>query len=180
MKKIFVTCLFAATLSIPTLGVVSQAQAQQASSERQAKNAITFRQSLFQLIRSNIGPLGAMAKGQIPYNEELMAKNAERMAQLAAMIPDYLELDTSKFNAGSDAKADIWQNRDDFNAKAEALYDAAVALQSVVASKDTDAYRGAIGDLSASCKACHDDYKAEQSKVFSKTKYRQVPAPTLQ
>ncbi len=35
-------------------------------SEKQASNAVEFRQSIFQLVKSNIGPLGAMAKGKHP------------------------------------------------------------------------------------------------------------------
>jgi len=161
MKKIFKVGLIAAVIAIPAASVSMHVSAQEATSEKQAKNVITFRQSLFQLIRSNMGPLGAMARGQMPFDEAVMAKNAERLAQLAAMVPDYMAVDTTEFNAGSDAKAEIWQNRDDFNQKAQALYDASVALQSVVAEKDADNYRKAIGAIGASCKACHDDYKAD-------------------
>ena len=161
MKKIAMLGLVSAALLVPSIGISLTATAQEATSEKQAKAVITFRQSLFQLLRSNIGPLGAMAKGQIPFDEAVMARNAERMAQLAAMLPDYLATDTTQFNEGSDAKPEIWQNRDDFNEKAKALLDASLALQAVVASKNESAYRGAIGDLGGTCKACHDDYKAE-------------------
>ena len=48
-------------------------------SEKQASNAVEFRQSIFQLVKSNIGPLGAMAKGKAPIDEAVIAKNAMRM-----------------------------------------------------------------------------------------------------
>ncbi|MFC3095987.1 cytochrome c [Alteromonas sediminis] len=161
MKKMFKVALLSAALVVPAAGVSLHVHAQEATSEKQAGNVITFRQSLFQLIRSNMGPLGAMARGQMPFDEAVMAKNAERLTQLAAMVPDYMAVDTTKFNDGSDAKADIWQNRDDFNKKAQALYDASAGLLATVEAKDTDSYRKAIGAVGASCKACHDDYKAD-------------------
>ena len=42
------------------------AYAAPAKSEKEARAATKFRQSLFQLVRSNMGPLGAMARGHAP------------------------------------------------------------------------------------------------------------------
>ena len=163
MKKHPLIASLSAVLILSSASIANQAFAQEkAESAKEAKNVITFRQSLFQLIRSNIGPLGAMAKGKMPYDPELMAKNAERMMQLSAMIPDYLSTNTSMYEVGTDAKEEIWQNWDDFNTKAQALYDASAALKAVVDAKDEGKYRSAIGKVGASCKACHDDYKADQ------------------
>lgn len=161
MKKItsFVSLLSVAILSFSPINA-SVAQ-EEAKSAKQAKNAITFRQSLFQLVRSNIGPLGAMAKGQLDFDPELMSKNAERMMQLSAMIPDYFALDTSNFPDGSEAKSVIWANMDDFNQKATDLYNAAKVLKSVADAKDKSKYRASIGAVGGTCKACHDDYKAD-------------------
>jgi cytochrome c556 len=162
MKKHPLIASLSAVLILSSASIANQAFAQEkAESAKEAKNVITFRQSLFQLIRSNIGPLGAMAKGKMPYDPELMAKNAERMMQLSAMIPDYLSTNTSMYEVGTDAKEEIWQNWDDFNTKAQALYDASAALKAVVDAKDEGKYRSAIGKVGASCKACHDDYKAD-------------------
>jgi cytochrome c556 len=145
------------SLSIPLLANAQDV----AKSSRQAGNAVTFRQSIFQLIRSNIGPLGAMAKGQMPYDVETMETNAERMMQLAAMLPDYMELDTSNFELKTSASEKIWANLDDFNEKANDLYLAAKALKSVAQTKDESQYRAAIGKVGGTCKACHDSYKTE-------------------
>ena len=162
MKKNTLIASLSTVLVLASASVTLQASAQEmASSPKEAKNVITFRQSLFQLIRSNIGPLGAMAKGQIPYDPALMSKNAERMMQLSAMIPDYLSTNTSMYEAGTDAKPEIWENWADFNEKAQALYDASTALKAVAEAKDESQYRAAIGKAGSTCKACHDDYKAE-------------------
>lgn len=149
-----------ASVILATLGSAS-ASAAEAVSEKHAKAAVEYRQSLFQLVRSNMGPLGGMAKGAIPYNEEVMLTNAVRLEQLAEMMVDYLEVDTRKFDVDTAAKDALWENFSDVETKVAALQKASAHLQQVVKAGDEDAYRAAIGDIGASCKSCHDDYKRD-------------------
>ena len=130
-------------------------------SEKQAKNAVEYRQSLFQLVKSNIGPLGAMAKGKAPINEEIISKNALRLEQLGLMISDYFVADTRNNDVSNKASDAIWENQVDFNEKAANLAKASKALQGFVANKDTPNYRKGIAAVGATCKACHDDYKKD-------------------
>lgn len=139
----------------------SAAIADEATSEKQAQAAIKYRQSLLQLVRSNMGALGAMAKGNIPFDADVMQKNGERLEQLGMMMPDYFELDTSGFSMSTDAKANIWQNHDDFTAKINDLVSAAKHLQAVASAGDEDNYRSAIGGVGKTCKGCHDSYKVD-------------------
>ena len=78
MKKLTNAILFTAMVSGFSVAP-AMVSAEEAKSERQAANAVQFRQSLLQLVRSNLGPLGAMAKGQIPYDTEVMSTNAMRL-----------------------------------------------------------------------------------------------------
>ena len=50
------------------------ATAQTAKSQKHADRTLKMRQSVFTLIGSNMGALGAMAKGKIPVNAELAKK----------------------------------------------------------------------------------------------------------
>lgn len=153
--------ILATALIISSVIATSPIAAQEAKSEKQANSAVQFRQAVFQLVRSNLGPLGGMAKGQIPYNAETMQVNGQRIEQLALMIEDYFTLDTSAYSVETGAKNDIWQNRVDFNSKAQDMVKAAQALQAVAKNEDKENYRKAIGAISATCKACHDDYKKD-------------------
>ena len=135
--------------------------AMEAKSERQAGDAVKYRQALFQLVRSNMGPLGAMAKGNIPFDAEVIKTNAMRMEQLGAMIPDYLKTDTRKFSVDTDAKNDIWDNMADFQEKAQALTQAAANLQKASMTGDEAEYKKAIGMVGRTCKGCHDEYKKD-------------------
>ena len=97
MKKMLISLALAATLTTPFV------TAKEASSEKQANTAVQFRQAVLQLVRSNMGPLGAMAKGQIDYDAEVMRVNAMRIEQLSLMMGDYFELDTRKFSVKTEA-----------------------------------------------------------------------------
>jgi len=141
--------------------VASTAEVTKASSEKQAATAVTFRKSLLQLVRSNMGALGAMAKGKIPMDAEVIAVNASRIEFLGAMMHDYFALDTTAFSVETDAKDSVWKNHDDFTSKINDLVTAASDLQVLVANKQESDFREGIGALGASCKACHDEYKKD-------------------
>ena len=154
-----------AIIAAATVGVVVStsvaADVTEASSEKHAKAATQYRQAVFQLVRSNMGPLGGMAKGALPFDESVMETNAVRLEQLADMMGDYLSVDTRKFDVETGAKDKIWDNFSDVETKVMALKTAAQGLQAAVKAGDESAYRGAIGKIGASCKSCHDDYKED-------------------
>lgn len=130
-------------------------------SAKQAKSAIEFRQSIFQLVKSNIGPLGAMAKGRVPMNEAVIETNAQRMEQLSLMITDYFKADTRGAGVKSGSLDKIWEDQAGFAQKAQDFTAASAALFATVKAKDTANYKSAIGGVGKTCKACHDDYKAD-------------------
>jgi cytochrome c556 len=157
-SKLMVAAASAATLISST---VVASEVTEASSAKHAKAATQYRQAVFQLVRSNMGPLGGMAKGALPFDESVMQTNAVRLEQLADMMGDYLSVDTRKFKVKTGAKDDIWENFSDVEKKVMALKTAAQGLQAAVKAGDESAYRGAIGKIGASCKSCHDDYKKD-------------------
>ncbi len=123
--------------------------------------AQSYRQSWFAMMAANFGPMGAMVKGDMPWQEDQMASYAD---QLAALVT----LDVMRgFADGTDkgttrAKPDIWENKADFEAKMDDLTAAVNALQ-VVANQGTDhkAIAAAVAATGKACKACHDDYKSK-------------------
>jgi len=157
-SKLMVAAASAATLISST---VVASEVTEASSAKHAKAATQYRQAMFQLVRSNLGPLGGMAKGALPFDESVMQTNAVRLEQLADMMGDYLAVDTRKFNVETGAKDEIWESFSDVETKIMALKTASQGLQAAVKAGDESAYRGAIGKIGASCKSCHDDYKKD-------------------
>jgi cytochrome c556 len=153
-KKIIAVVGLISLMLVATTG----ATAKEAQSEKQAKAAIKYRQAILRLVVSNMGTLGGMAKGVIPFNAEKVNTNGMRIGQLSNMMPDYFAIDTTKFDLSTDALPKIWDNMDDFKSKIKTLQSAASGLQKVT---DEAGFKSAFGDLRKSCKGCHDEYKVE-------------------
>lgn len=155
MKKRFITAL---------VGVViysAVAHAAPAKSEKHAAAAVQFRQAMLQLVRSNVGALGGMAKDRIPMNAATLEKNAMRIEQLSLMMDDYFSVDTRKFPVETDALPAVWEDYADFQSKINALTSAASELKIAAQQGNESAYKAKIGAIFKSCKGCHDSYKAE-------------------
>ena len=144
-----------------SLVVATASLAQPASSEKHAIYATELRQSIFKLLGSNMGPLGAMAKGKIPLDAKVVEKNAVRINQLSLMIADYTRTDTSKFNVKTEALAKIWQEPEHFNKDIDKLTLASSALIAAAKSNNESEIKKAIGGVGKTCGGCHDDFKEE-------------------
>lgn len=144
-----------------SLVVATASMAQPASSEKHAAYATELRQSIFKLLGSNMGTLGAMAKGKIPVDAAVVEKNATRINQLSLMIADYTRTDTSKFDVKTEALAKIWQDPEHFSKDIDKLTMASSELMAAAKSKDEGAIKKAIGGVGKTCGGCHDHFKAE-------------------
>lgn len=160
MKSLIKTGLIATVIATSFASATVIAQ-EAAMNEKHAEAATNYRQALYKLVYSNMAPLGGMAKGKIPFDQDVIATNAMRIEQLADMMSDYLKTDTSSFDVDTEARDEIWQNWSDVESKIEQLKSASANLASVASSGDESQYRAAIGKVGGACKACHDDYKAD-------------------
>lgn len=131
-----------------------------ASADERAQAAAETRQGLLKVVVSYFGPIVAMARQQMPYDGELVQANAEKIATLLPMIPDVFRANTSEYDLETEALDVIWENTDDFNAKAMAATEKAAALATAAADGQGPAMQ-AFGELGASCKACHDNYRQQ-------------------
>jgi cytochrome c556 len=155
MKKALATIIGAAVLS--TFSVL----AEPAKTEKQAQGVTKNRQAILTLVKSNVGALGAMNKGAIPFDVETMQTNAKRIEQLSLMMEDYFATDTSAFDVDTAALDKIWKNQADFKDKISAMTVAANNLNKVAKAGDTSQFKPAIGQIFKSCKGCHDNYKED-------------------
>lgn len=122
---------------------------------------IAARQAHMQLYGYNIGLLGGMAKGEVPYDAEAATAAAENIASLAALTQDrYWAEGTDNFDMEGKTKAlpAIWETPDDFAQKEQDLVKAAMAL-AAVAGDGQEAIGPALGPLGQACGACHKQYR---------------------
>lgn len=127
------------------------------------EDAIKARQGYYQVVKHNTGPLFAMAKGDIEYNAEQASTYAANLQMLASLN------NSSMWPAGS-SKEDragktralpvIWTTFPAISEKGQAFKDATEKLASS-AGGGLDSLRADVGALGASCKGCHDTYRAK-------------------
>ncbi len=103
-------------------------------------------------VQSAMKVVGGMARGRIEFDADAAQAALADMAEAARQIPELFE--EKDLSDPSEALSGIWDNWDDFTAKADAL---AVAADVTVA--DLDALRAAMGPIGNSCSACHQDYR---------------------
>jgi len=121
----------------------------------------SYRQSAFTLMAMNFGPMSAMLKGEMPWDQEQFARWADDLDDIA-------ELDIMRgFAEGTDkgttrAKPEIWANMDDFKSKMGDLQEAADALSDAAEAGDKDQIMAAFKATGGACKACHDEYKSKE------------------
>jgi cytochrome c556 len=131
-----------------------------AAAQVKPEDVIKFRKGVYQVVGWHVRPMGAMVKGQMPYDQAAFARNAEIVAMMSTVAPH-------AFAAGSDkgetrAKPEIWSDAagfkkvmDNFQAEAAKLAEVAKTATSV------DQVRGQFGALGKSCGACHDNFRTK-------------------
>ena len=129
-----------------------------AADDERAQKAIETRQGLLKVVGHYFGPIVGMAKGQVPFDATVVSANANKIAQLAPMIPDVFALDTRASGLASDTLDGVWDNLDDFNYKAATATERALAL-AAAADQGQGAFLKAVGGLGSACKSCHEDYR---------------------
>ena len=150
MKKLSHAVLAAAAL---LAAVPAMAQFQK------PEDAVKYRQSSFYVMGQHFGRLGAMANGKVPFDAKAAAENA-------AVVETLSKLPWAGFAPGteaikSNAKPEMWTEKTKFDQGADKMRGEATKLAAAAKMGNLDALKTAFADTAATCKACHDSYKAK-------------------
>ena len=117
---------------------------------------IEDRQANMKNVGKAMGALAAIAKKEAPFDAGVVNTNAtslgDNVKQAKAHFPD----GSATGDTETWAKSEIWQNKADFDAKADKAVEAAMQMASVTEEAD---FGAALGALGGTCKACHEDYR---------------------
>jgi cytochrome c556 len=149
MKKGMTWVLVAAAVGL----LAGAAFAQFAKTEE----AVKYRQSVMFLVGQHFSRMGAMVKGEQPYNKESFEKNAVLVDSLYRMGLDAFMVPGS--DKGSGMKADVLTQKDKFTQMHNATAAELAKLAAVAKGGDLNAIKPQFGTTGASCKACHDAYR---------------------
>ncbi len=131
-----------------------------AAAQHKPEQVIHYRQSAMTLMGWNFGALGEMVKGKTPWDVTQFALHADRLAGLAPQVLEGFAKGSDK-GAKTDAKAGIWTNFDDFQAKDTDLLKQTKALAETAHSGDEAAMKAQFKQTAEACKACHKKYKED-------------------
>ena len=126
-------------------------------------NEVGARQGMFKIMGLNVGILGGMARGNIPYDAEAAQVAAANLVAVSGMNPlnmfpagsDNMALDTTR------ARPEIWDDVADVGAKWAAFGEAAAAMQAA-AGTGQEALGPALGALGGTCQSCHEAYRGPE------------------
>ncbi|MEI8266373.1 MAG: cytochrome c [Betaproteobacteria bacterium] len=125
------------------------------------EDAIKYRQSAFTVMNNHVARIGAMVQGRTPFDAKAAADSAHIVAVMST-------LPFSAFGDGTDkgmphrAKPEIWKDGAKFKAAADKMAAEAAKLETAAKSGSLDAIKAVFGGVGGSCKACHDDFRAER------------------
>lgn len=119
------------------------------------------RQGLMGVLGMNLGVLGAMAKGEMPY-DAAKAEAAAASIVGVAMVDQSMLWPEGSDNASSmttRALPAIWEKPDEFSKDWTDLGVAADNMQ-IAASESAQAIGAAMGEMGGACSACHKAFRA--------------------
>ena len=119
------------------------------------EDAIKYRQATFTVMAAHFSRIGAVVKGEKPFNKDEVAANAAVVASLA-------HLPWQAFGTGTEggkSLPEIWKETDKFKAGADKMEKAVAELNTAAKSGNLESIKKAFGAAGQSCKACHDNYR---------------------
>ena len=122
---------------------------------QKSEDAIKYRQSAFTVMANSFSKIGAVVKGEAPYNKDEVAKNAAVVAMISTLPWQAFGPGTE----GGKAQSDIWSDNAKFKAASDKMQLAAIDLNKAAHSGDLDSIKKAFGAVGTTCKGCHDDFR---------------------
>ncbi len=120
-----------------------------------AEDAIKYRQSAFALMGAHMNRIGAVTKGEAPFNADSVKKSA-------ALINTMASLPWEAFGPGTEGgktKPVAFKEMDKVKGGADKLMKATADLDTAAKSGNLDQIKKAFGATGQACKACHDNYR---------------------
>lgn len=151
MKKILTVAVAGCTLLFASGAVLAQAKPDVLVKQRQA--AMTLQGKYF-------GPMGGMAQGKVPYNAEVIARNAGFLEALSKMPWDGFTPDTQEIKTR--ALPAVFSDTAKFKEAGDRLQTEAAKLAALSKGGDEAAIKAQIGAVGKACGGCHETFRAKQ------------------
>ena len=140
-----------------TLGIGLSVSGMTLAQDKKAAE-IQYRQNLFKMVYASAGNVRNHVSGAYaPGGADGLVNNAKALAGAAANVKEAFRANTTSLEGKTAALPLIWDNYDDFSAKADKLAGDTAAL--LAAAESGGDVGGALRTVFSNCKGCHDKYK---------------------
>ena len=120
------------------------------------------RQAAMTLQGKYFGPLAGMAQGKLPYDANIVQRNAGYLDVLDKMPWDGFDPSTKSVTAKTAALPAIWNEPAKFKEAQERLQSEVSRLVSVSKGGDEGAVKAQIGAVGKACGNCHENFREKQ------------------
>lgn len=151
MNRIMTVAVAGAALA---LGVATEALAQ-----AKPDVLVKQRQAAMTLMGKYFGPVAGMASGKVPYNADVVARNATYLENLSQMPWDGFHESTK--GEKSRALPETYSQKAKFDEIAERMQAEIAKLGAAARAKNEAGVKQAFGAVGKTCGACHDGFRAK-------------------
>ena len=125
-----------------------------------AQDAIAKRKELMKAVGGATKASSQMVKGEAPFDA---AKAKASMDTIAGGWAEFAKLFPKGTESGGETRVapKVWQSFEDFDSKGKKMA-ADAAKASVAAAQGAEPFKAAFGEVTKSCKGCHDDYRVKK------------------
>lgn len=154
MKKLLNIGLAGSILGFGLLTAVQAAE--------KPEDVVKYRQSVYNIIGWNFKPIGAMMKGEAPFDAAAVARHAQYVEMLSKALPEGFTKGTGPdVVKNTEAKAEIWSKSAEFDSKMKDFQRESARLSEVAKGGDQGAIKAQFGKTAETCKACHKEFRKD-------------------
>lgn len=149
-------------ISIGLTGALLSLSMLSAQAAPKPDEAAEYRQSVFTVVKWNFAPIGAMIKGDVPFDAAAVARHAQYVEMMSkAALEGFPKGSGPDAVKDTEAKAEIWSNWSGFEAKMSDFQKEAAKLAEVAKGGDPAAIKAQFGKTAETCKACHKEFRKD-------------------
>lgn len=147
-------------MSLLAAGLAVAVMSGEALAQAKPETLVKQRQSAMTLMGKYFGPMAGMAQGKVPYNAQVVQRNAGFLDNLSRMPWDGFGDNTK--DVKSAALPAIWSEPTKWGDAADRLQNEASKLYAVSRSGDEAAVKAQIGAVGKACGGCHESFRQKQ------------------
>ncbi len=121
------------------------------------EDTVKYRKAVFQVMSNHMGRVGAVVKGERPYDKASLEADVAIIETMAKQ--PWIAFPAGSDITGSTAHPAIWNEPEKYKAAADKMQAEVAKLSAAARTGDLAAVRSAFGSTGQSCKACHDNFR---------------------